>query len=238
MEITDSKGNSITCLNDWAKVFDTPKKRLHWKIGRSAYSIADFIMNKHGEEKIMQLVSSILSEQVILESGIPELEIRFDAYGHGREHDLGIYGKTSSGKTIFIGVEAKVDESFNETVADVYLKAKAKELAGISTNLPSRIEDLITLNFKNIDSKVFELRYQLLYATAGTVATDADIYILLMIVFKTELYDETIGTKNYQDYSMFLKAVDAKPREYDDEHVTVHQLSIGEKSLHAIYMYQ
>ena len=64
MEIRDTKGIAITCIEDWAKVFDTPKKKRHWKVGRSAYSIAKFILEDRGEDKIASLISSILSEKV------------------------------------------------------------------------------------------------------------------------------------------------------------------------------
>ncbi len=202
--------HTISNLSEWGEIVFTGKKKVHWKKGRSAYSLADFIINENGVSEIKELVSPFINENFNLEKGIPELEVRFDKHGHGREHDLGIWGTTQSGKRIFIGVEAKVDESFGDTIASAYHKAKAKELNGEATNAPKRIEELLTFNFDKIKESDFQLRYQLLFYTAGTLWIDADIHIMLILVFKTDDYDSKKGLKNYNDLVNFLKKADAK----------------------------
>ena len=63
----------------------------------------------------------------MLDRAISEYEQKFDDFrGRGRIHDLGIFGQTESGKSLFVGVEAKVDEPFGPFVHDAYLSAKAK----------------------------------------------------------------------------------------------------------------
>lgn len=151
MRIEDTNGEEIISLEDWAKIFDTPQRKKHWKAGRSAHSIADFILNRGGEKRIAKLLERVVPEEVVLEKAIPEFEVRFDQFGRGRVHDLGVFGKTHSDKSIFIGIESKVDESFNRTVSEVYLEAKAKQIAGEATNAPARIENLLRLNFYNIE---------------------------------------------------------------------------------------
>lgn len=108
-------------------------------------------------------------------------------FGHGRMHDGGIFGETEDGKSIFIGVEAKVDESFGAPVLESYLKAKTRQIAGEPTNAPQRIEKLLAMHFNNPDVSMFDIRYQLLYATAGTIAAGADISVLYVTVFQTAL---------------------------------------------------
>lgn len=235
MRIEDTNGEEINSLEDWAKIFDTPQRKKHWKAGRSAHSIADFIINRSGEKRIAKLLERVVPEEVVLEKAIPEFEVRFDQYGRGRVHDLGVFGTTQSGKSIFIGIESKVDESFNRTVSEVYLEAKAKQIAGETTNAPARIEDLIRRNFHNIDPSVFELRYQLLYATAGTVAVDRDLCVLLILVFKTHLYDELKALDNYRDYLQFIALADSSEILTDEGQTVAHRISVGGKELLSIY---
>lgn len=70
------------------------------------------------------------------------MSTKFDDYGKGRTHDLGIYGKTVSGKRIFIGVEAKVNETFGGTVQSAYDKVAYLKSVGKNSNLDARIEGL------------------------------------------------------------------------------------------------
>lgn len=224
------KGNTISNLADWKNFVFIGKKAKDWKEDRSALSLADYMINIKGEDKIIELVSSQINEAFTLEIAYPEYQARFDKHGQGREHDLAIFGKTDSGKKIFIGIEAKVDESFGGTVASKYHKGKAKELNGENTNLPIRIEELLKFNFKVITASDFNLRYQLLFSTAGTLSIDADIHILLFLVFKTEGYNPKVGAKNYKDLQAFLKKSEAIEIENN-----TYKININNKGLIVIY---
>jgi len=204
------KGQSIANLEDWENLIFTGKKKKQWKEGRSAYSLADFILKQNDMKEIEALVAPVINGNFVLDKACPEYEARFDTYRHGREHDLGIWGKTEKGKTLFIGLEAKVDEPFGDTIATAYHKAKAKELNGKKTDAPKRIEELLNYNFSPVTYKDFDLRYQLLFSTAGTLCVEADIHILLVLVFKTDLYDPAKGRENQNDLKRFLKRAKAK----------------------------
>ncbi|MDD4848829.1 MAG: hypothetical protein PHR53_08735 [Bacteroidales bacterium] len=233
----DSKGNNISTISEWkSTLFAGTKKKKHWKKGRSAFELANFMINGIGENVISDLVAELLNEKVSFDYAIPEMEVRFDQFGHGREHDLGIWGNTESKKKIFIGVEAKVDESFNKKISESYIKAKANELSGISTNTAKRIESLLKRNFREIKPEFFDLRYQLLYSTVGTLDTKgADLYVLLVIVFKSDLYDEIKGLENYKDYIQFVNSVDSE-RIKSKKGIDYHKLKIENKTLHSIYL--
>lgn len=222
--------SAIANLTEWEHFVFSGKKAKHWKEGRSAFSLADFIINKNGEQKISELVADQIGENFTLDLAKPEFEARFDKYGHGREHDLAIFGETATGKKIFVGVEAKVDESFGDTIASAYHKAKAKELNDLPTNAPRRIEKLLNFNFKSIKASDFNLRYQLLFSTAGTLCIDADIHILLILVFKTKDYDSKKGAVNYKDLQIFFKKTEAV-KVADN----TYQLNINNKDLKIIY---
>lgn len=238
MKYLGPKNQNIQTIADWEDcLFKDPKKAKHWKDGRSAKSIAKFMMQLNGEKVISDLISSLLGKKVILDTAYPEMEVRFDEYGHGREHDLGIEGKTESGESIFIGLEAKVDESFNERVSEVYFKAKAREINGESTNAAKRIDKLLKRNFDKVKSKHFNLRYQLLYSTIGTLDRTADISILLIIVFKTDKYDEIKGLENYKDYIEFIRMANSK-RVNRDKEFDIHEIQIDGKVLYSIYLNQ
>lgn len=241
LKFQDSTGNVINNLIEWENYFlKSNSKKKHWKDGRSAKSIAEFMINKNGIQIITNVISKILSEKVTFSKAIPEFEVRFDNFGNGREHDLGLFGKTDSNKRVFVGVEAKVDESFNEKISDIYIKAKSKELNGESTNAPKRIEKLIQRNFNNITPDKFNLRYQLLYSTVGTLdakidGKKADVSILLIIIFQTNLYNKQKGSKNHKDYIQFIKAVNSK-KIYNSQNVDLYKLKIDGKDIYSVYM--
>jgi len=237
MRIEDSQGNEITNLDEWAKLYDTPRQKHQWKEHRSAYSMAEFIMNRNGPDAIQSRISEVLSKQIQLERAIPEFEVRFDEFGHGRIHDLAVFGQTDSGESLFVGVEAKVDESFGRSVRDSYLTAKARQIVGESTNTPQRIEELLALYFSTPDVSMFDIRYQLLYATAGTLAAETDIAVFYVIVFKTQLYDELIGAENYRDYVQFMAKVGAPPLKLPHKEAQAHTVTLQGKELICIHEY-
>lgn len=204
------KEHIITNLSEWEKYVFTGKKKIHWKEGRSAYSLADFIINQPGVEKIENILSPVVSEPFVFDKACPEYEARFDHYGHGREHDLAIWGTTKSGKKLFVGIEAKVDEPFGDTIEMVQNNATVKLKRGEKTNAHNRIEELLVYNFNKIEQDDYKLKYQLLFSTAGTLCVEADIHILLILVFKKGNYDKDKVANNYNDFVRFMKRADAK----------------------------
>ncbi len=199
----------IKNIDDWKNAaFTSGKKRKHWKKYRSSYSLADFILNRNGISRLETMLSDALQTKVVLDKAEIEYEVRFDEFGHGREHDLGIWGKTESNQSIFIGLEAKVDEPFGDTVATVYHKAKVNELNGKSTNAPERIENLLKENLNRVTEEDFNLRYQFLYSTVGTIS-DANINVLLILIFKTEEYNFEKGCDNKKDFYTFMRRINA-----------------------------
>jgi len=231
MEITGATGEKIETMAEWGKLYDSPRSSHQWKEHRSAYSVAEFVLMRKGAEALRARVSEAIGEPVDFEKLVPEMEVRFDQFGRGRMHDLGISGRTASGKTVFVGVEAKVDEPFGAPVRMVYLDAKRRRDAGESTNAPARIEQLFKLHFGDRDPTTSEVRYQLLYATAGTLAAGADISVLYIVVFKTPLYSEAAGEENYSDYLDFLDKVGAKPLGLSAHGAEGHTMLLGGKAL-------
>lgn len=237
MKIESKDGKPINTFEDWASLYDTPQQSHQWKEHRSAYSVADFVLNHNGGQHLQQRVGKVLGESVSFERIVPEYEQRFDQYGRGRVHDLGIFGQLDDGRSVFVGVEAKVDESFGATVHDSYLQSKANQITGTSTKAPERIEQLLAMHFSVPDVSMFDVRYQLLYATAGTLAANADISLLYVVVFKTPLYDESIGANNYRDYIHFVNKVGGQPLALDDKGAIAHEVVLDDRRLVCIHEY-
>ena len=95
------KGKFITNFSDWKQFITSGKEKKHWKEGRSACSLTDYITNNNGEAFINKEVSKVIGEHLTFELAYPEYVVKFDTYRGGRVHDLGIYGKTATGKTVF-----------------------------------------------------------------------------------------------------------------------------------------
>ena len=235
MRIETTQGAEIRSLDDWKKLYDSQSHQ--WKEHRSAYSVADFMLNRNGADRLRARVSNVLLEEVTFDRAIPEYEIEFDEYGKGRVHDLAVFGRVSSGKSLFVGVEAKVDEAFGLSVHDAYLAARARKIVGKSTNLPERIEKLLGLHFSSPDVSMFDIRYQLLYATAGTLAANADVSILYVVVFRTPLFDKTIGEQNHKDYRAFVDKIGGHPIGVQNKLALGHEVKLGGRTLHCLHEY-
>ena len=58
-----------------------------------------------------------------------------------------------------------------------------------------------------------------------------------VIVFRTPLYDESIGAKNYRDYLQFVELADSQPIVVDDSGLSAHRLMIDGQELVCLYEY-
>ena len=169
------KWQNIKDVRDWVKSFDSSSKD---EKGHSALSLAEFCSRAKIEEEFNVMLKPVFqSENFILQTAQPEKSSRFDNYSKQRIHDLAIYGKTDSGKSIFVGVEAKVDETYNSNLSKIYDKAKSEQLNGKSTMIPQRIEELIKNYFPGLSTHS-SVRYQILYSIAGTLCEQCNFNIL------------------------------------------------------------
>ena len=194
------KWKSINNVDEWVNSFGKGED------GKSAKTLAQFCKENDVESIIKEWITPIVGEDFSLDTAMPEMSTKFDNYGKGRTHDLGIYGKTVSGKKIFIGVEAKVNETFGGPVQSVYDKVAYLKSVGKNSNLDARIEGLKKKYFP--DLPLDDIRYQLLYSIAGTLCEEANIKILLFITFETRQYEEKCGQRNDNDLNDFLKLLD------------------------------
>lgn len=235
VRITDSKGRPIATIDEWSMIYEKDGEKRQWEPGRSAHSVADFILNHNGAERLQQRVEQLLGQDAQFDSIVPELERRFDSYGRGRMHDLGITGSTAAGQSLFVGVEAKVDEPFGSTIDEAYAKAKRAKTENPRSNAQQRIDDLLAMHFPEVDASHYKLRYQLLYATAGTLAAKKEVSVLYIAVFKTNSYNEEIGASNHNDYLRFLEMAGGKSLPIAGKDIDTHELWLGGKRLICVH---
>ena len=236
MKIVSPQGGEISSMEDWARLH----KSLHWKEGRSAHSIADFILNRDGTAHLESRLSQALLREVSIRLIIPEKQIRFDSYGRGRFHDLAIYGVVDSDKSLFVGLEAKVDEGFGPIIRDQLKDARNQLNSNPQSMALKRIRSLPP-RFSpplGLDS-MRDIRYQLVHGTAGTVSAKQsngdpyDLYVFYVLVFRTSLYDEQAGKENHQDYQRFIDRVGGT--DIDNTGMEAHSLTMDNRTLTCIY---
>lgn len=215
-----TNANKNQLLRAWeARFCAIEKSARHWQEGRSAQALADFFVNHHGEERIKNEVNKVLVQDPIVEWKLAEIECKcpFDDYRNARRQDMGIVGKTQRGKNVFIGIEAKVDETFGPTVGAAYRKAQEYKRQHPKSRSAERIVELCKrFGVKPEDKEISELRYQLFHYAAGTASVpmnkqdwiaecgSIDVHIMMTLVFKTARYSADKGCKNKADYDNFV----------------------------------
>ena len=143
-----------------------------------------------------------------LVEGIPEHVTPLPEPGEGRNHDLLLLGHGGSGN-IVISVEAKVDESFGETIGTYCNSASHSDKP---TRAPQRIKTLLAMAFgaeARPDADPWRgLRYQLLTAVTGTAIEAASQKVSTAVVvvheFRTESIDAEKAQTNASDFATFV----------------------------------
>ena len=204
----------IRDIHDWEKAFCASYSRKyndnHWQLGRSGERLAnDFIADGAcGEETMKKMVSGFLhTNDVSLEKAYIEHGSKFDKFSRRRVHDLAIFGN-AKGKSIFIGIEAKVDESFGSYTVSAQRNNVKKMLSeGKNTDAGLRLDKLVSDFLEGDEIKYGKLRYQLLYYLAGSFREAAEVIFMPVIVYKTTGvdYHESKGAANQREYKRFME---------------------------------
>src|SRR5207249_2194372 len=117
-------------------------------------------------ELVALLSSAVPLGDVRLHAGWPEQRIQLDSFAGGtRNADMAALGAGSCGP-VAVTIEAKVDESFDDTIKVALSKALKRSQR---TKVPERIATLANALFDKPVSEVLPLRYQLLHAVAATL---------------------------------------------------------------------
>lgn len=221
------KNGKVETLNQWEANFNDGR---HWKEGRSAYSLAVFVLERDGLNRIAEILKPSLGDNVEFQSCDVEASVKFDNFPRPSQRDMVLIGKVNNVGKVFITVEAKVDESFGNKVSQIQNKG--------------RLGDLLRKFSLTDFSDKQNLRYQLFHAAAATIekgnyGQDFQKSVMLVLVFKTKGYRNDVdynqrkGDKNYGDFCNFMKAIGAS-KQGDNE---VWTLDHDGKEITFIYSY-
>ena len=234
MEIRNKHNDVLDTLPKWKAGFERVDDPMHWEEGYSAHSLGYFFTEGNGMNWLKNLSETLFGEDISWDDARIEHESKLDTYGgRHRMQDLALWGRLSSGKKVFMGIEAKVLESFgNYILRDEYDNAKAekkkREAEGKNSNKPARVEEITDFFFPGktpYSPIICNLRYQLMhYFKASILEADnynesirplskrkhrVDIVVLPVLVFMTAHYRDDLekGNLNERDYNDFCSAI-------------------------------
>lgn len=203
MKIKISKNNIITTVEEWYQFAPPKAKGKHWKDGRSAKSLAQFMTDKNQVKKLEDILVELEYNTKGVISCTPEANTVLPCKGNGRNHDLLMIGED-----FVVGIEAKVSESFGEEIST--------ELIEASDNKKNRIDTLANELFGCKINEVkdgLELRYQLLTGVYGTLReakkNKKSKALFLVIVFTDGITreDENAVNRNNDDFKNFCQQI-------------------------------
>ena len=204
MKIKISKNdNIITTVEEWYQFAPPKVKGKHWKDGRSAKTLAQFMTDKNQVKKLEDILVELEYDTNGVISCTPEANTVLPCKGNGRNHDLLMIGED-----FVVGIEAKVSEPFGEEIST--------ELIEASDNKKGRIDKLANELFGCKINEVkdgLELRYQLLTGVYGTLLeaenNKKSKALFLVIVFTDGLTseDENAVNRNNDDFKNFCQQI-------------------------------
>ena len=209
IKITSTDGIAITSTREWRKYAHPMNPTLQWKDCRSAKELAKSIFDNG---TLVPKITSVLERFNIRVPeemhGIPEKGTKLPWGRSGeRKHDLFLKDKDSS---IVIGIEAKADESFDESVKNK--RENAKKNADEGLNMSKRLDGVLNYLYNDNPPRDKEdLMYQLLSATAGVILEAEEHNIkqacVLFLVFNSDKLSETKKNKNEADWRKFCETM-------------------------------
>ena len=204
MKIKISKNdNIIPTVEEWYQFAPPKAKGKHWKDGRSAKSLAQFMTDKNQVKKLEDILVELKYNTNGVISCTPEANTVLPCKGNGRNHDLLMIGED-----FVVGIEAKVSEPFGEEIST--------ELIEASDNKKGRIDKLANELFGCKINEVkdgLELRYQLLTGVYGTLLeaenNKKSKALFLVIVFTDGITreDENAVNRNNDDFKNFCQQI-------------------------------
>lgn len=212
MRIHSATGKNIASVEDWRKQCPPKRGLEHWVDGRSAKELAKAWFRTGvaaiPEELTRLLDSHELTRQLVVEAVTPECVTVLDDFpGENRNHDLVLSGRSGT-RRVVVGIESKADEPFGEVLGEYY---DGKQ--GTRSNVPRRVEQLVSALFGVAGSEWRRLRYQLVHGCAATLIEanlrQADVAVFLVHEFLIPGATKPEKVKqNADDWAAFLHALD------------------------------
>lgn len=213
IRLLSSKGVSLRSLEDWLNHAGPKMGIRHWKDGRSAKELAKAFL-RDGSPMVPSEIQSFITQlpmpDLRLHTGLAEHVTALDSFsGEGRNHDMVLLGQCGNSRQVLIGLEAKADEPFDDTIATRLEKNRDKIESGMS-NVGKRIENLGKALFgSSFSSEDSHLRYQLMTGAAGTLAEarlrGADVAVFLVYEMTSSACKPANLARNATDFATFIQ---------------------------------
>jgi hypothetical protein len=158
------------------------------------------------------LRSNVDFKDVVFDRAEPEALLPFDEHNGPRNADLAIVAHDATGP-VAITVEAKADEEFDDLVRDTVAAALERLLENPRSGGVARVVSLAQSLFgaRRKLPPVSDLRYQLLTATAGTMALadrlNADRAAMVVHEFVTSKTSKRLLDRNQGDLEAFAARI-------------------------------
>jgi hypothetical protein len=211
--VTSRSGMPIADLETWQREAGPAGGDRQWQDGRSAKELARaWVGGGAGPEDLAALLAGDTRlKGLTIDSAVAEARTPFDAYAGGAcNHDLLIAGHCDS-SPVRIGLEAKADEPYGQTVAEYESRARRDLEAGTPSNALKRVHGLIE-DLTSVEAhshNLGHLRYQLFTAVAGTLAAakPGEAAIFVVHEFATPQTDPAKRQANRLDLARFVREV-------------------------------
>jgi hypothetical protein len=184
---------------DWRALLADPA--IHWRVGRSAYELAHAWPAADAfPPKVAQALATGRFAPIEMLFGFPEHKVKIEGRGAGSASDLFVVARRAqAGGLVTIAVEGKVDERFDDAVAQWLAAAK-------DGNRKKRLDWLAEVLGLEADS-LDEIPYQLLHRAVAPIVEarrlNAQDAVLLVHSFSTAL-------AHIEEYRTFVHLLGAR----------------------------
>ena len=206
----------IATIDDWFALAPPKDGLSQWVDGRSAKESAKAWLNAKGGMPLE--IAALLSFRadigpLTVERVEPECLLAFDDHRGPRNADIAIWAQDANGP-LAITVEAKADEPYDRLVADVFDASMETLLEKVNSKALTRVADLSRCLFgarRGEQAHVMALRYQLMTATAGTLALARSMNATRGVVIVHEIISASCMQAkldvNAHDWKRFLNRI-------------------------------
>ena len=203
---------------------DWPRSKGQWKPGRSAKELARHWTKTHSIGTVPPDYRNLLCPRfpgLTFHKGRPEHTTPLPPKGSSgpRTHDLLLRGRWKKG-SLTVGVEAKADELFDETLEKAWEKAEKALKKRPSSRARQRLKELLEWVWRTRQrtDSLAKLHYQLLFALVGTAIqacidsrregeAGCGTGVLLIHVFETGKTRSKELEQNQRDLERFTRAL-------------------------------
>lgn len=208
LHIFTEKEIPITSPDKWREYAPPLNPGCQWKDYRSAKELAKSVENATLAPLLEKVLNRFNYPVPTEMDGVPEKATKLPWGRSGdRKHDLLL---EYADKSLIIGIEAKADEPFDNSIEKKRLDSRKNADGG--ANMSKRLDGILNFIYgSNLPKNKEALMYQLLSATAGVILEASNNNLkyacALFLVFESKNLDKQKLEKNENDWKDFCKSL-------------------------------